>query len=443
MKNIISKVGKTVMPSKIVTKTKNEISKQAFELVQDQVEKFSEVLDLEFGGSFAKDTWLPKDADIDIFIKFKNSTSEEKFEKISKKIGFAALKAYSPYVRYSEHPYVEAKIKDTKINVVPFYDVKSGEWKSAADRSPFHARFMKKSLTSQMKKEVRVLKEFLKANGIYGAEIAKQGFSGYVSEVLILNFGSFENVVKSISKIKENKTIGETSKRFETSLVIMDPIDSNRNLAAAISDENLGRFILICRAFNENPSMKFFNKKNLKLSRKHWENLLVVKFDFKARSPDIIWGQIKRATSSLATQLELGGFDVLRSNAYADQKNHACLFFLLESIKISKTYSKKGPDFFRDMDSKSFILKNLKNTELMWIGKNRKIVSLERRRHVDASKFMTEFLKRNIQTGIPKGLQSDFKNGFKVSVGYKSLGKSIKEAANDLVSTDGSILHFN
>ena len=48
------------------------------------------------------------------------------------------MKKYSPYVRYSEHPYVEAKIKNTKINVVPFYDVKIGEWKSAADRSPFH-----------------------------------------------------------------------------------------------------------------------------------------------------------------------------------------------------------------------------------------------------------------------------------------------------------------
>ena len=42
--------------------------------------------------------------------------AEDKFEKISKKIGLESLKKYSPYVRYSEHPYVEAKIKNTKIN---------------------------------------------------------------------------------------------------------------------------------------------------------------------------------------------------------------------------------------------------------------------------------------------------------------------------------------
>ena len=79
----------------------------------------------------------------------------------------------------------------------------------------------------------------------------------------------------------------------------------------------------------------------------------------------------------------------------------------------------------------------------MWIGNNRKIISLERRKHVDASKFTSEFLRKNIQTGIPKGLQNDFKRGFKVSIGYKNLSKSIKEVANDLVSTDGAILHFN
>jgi tRNA nucleotidyltransferase (CCA-adding enzyme) len=380
---------------------------------------------------------------VDIFIKFEKSTSEEKFENISKKIGFESLKKYSPYVRYSEHPYVEARIKDTKINVVPFYDVKIGEWKSAADRSPFHTKFMKKSLTVKMRNEVRILKTFLKSNGIYGAEIAKQGFSGYVSEVLILNFKSFENLIKSISNIKENQIIGKTTKKFETLIVIIDPIDSNRNLAAAISDENIGKFILISRAFKEKPRLELFKNKKLKVSKKYWDNLLVVKFDFKSRSPDVIWGQIKRATSSLVIQLELGGFTVLRSKSYTDQVREAYLLFFLKSTKISNIYSKNGPEFFRESGSKSFISKNLKNTELMWIGTNGKIISLEKRKHTDAVKFMSEFLKKNLQTGMPKGLLADFKRGFRVSIGNKNLSKSIKEEAGELISTDGALLYFN
>ncbi len=443
MKQIISKISKTVIPSKIAEESKKKIAEIAFSLVKKEIEKYSEVIGLEFGGSFAKGTWITKDADIDIFIKFKQNVSEEKFEKISKKIGFDSLKKYSPYVRYSQHPYVEAKIMNTKINVVPCYDVKMGEWKSAADRSPFHTKFMEKSLTSKMRNEVRVLKIFLKSNGIYGAEIAKQGFSGYISEVLILEFGSFENLIKSISKIKEKQIIGKTIKKFDTSIVVIDPIDNNRNLAAAISNENIGKFILISRAFKEKTSLEFFKIKKSKISNKFWNNLLVVKFDFKARSPDIIWGQIKRATSTLSTQLELGGFTVLRSKSHTDQQKEAYLLFFLKATKINEIYSKNGPEFFREDSTRSFIAKNLKNAELVWVGNNRKIISLEKRNHTDAVNFMKEFLKKNLQVGIPKGLQSDFKRGFKISIGNKNLSKSIKEEAAELISVDGTLLHFN
>ena len=443
MKQVISKIGKSVVPTKSIEKSKNSIAKIAYDLVENEIEKYSEVLGLEFGGSFAKGTWLSKDADVDIFVKFKKSTSEENFEKNSKKIGFDSLKKYSPYVRYSEHPYVEAKIKDTKINVVPFYDVKLGEWKSAADRSPYHTKFMKKSLTPKMQNEVRILKTFLKSNGIYGAEIAKQGFSGYISEVLILNFKSFENTIKSISEIKENQIIGKATKKFDTSIVIIDPIDSNRNLAAAISDENIAKFVLISRVFREKPKLVLFQNKKSKISKKYWNNLLVIKFDYKPRSPDVIWGQIKRATTSLSTQLELGGFTVLRSKAHSDQIKEAYLLFFLESTKISDTYSKNGPEFFRESSSKSFISKNLKNSELMWIQNNGKIISLEKRKNTEAVKFLTEFLKKNLQTGMPKGLIADFKQGFRISIGTKNLSKSIKEEAGELISTDGTLLYFN
>ena len=225
--------------------------------------------------------------------------------------------------------------------------------------------------------------------------------------------------------------------------MIIDPIDSNRNLAAAISDENIGKFILVCRAFKENPKAEFFKNKKSKISKKYWENLLSIKFSFKTRSPDIIWGQIKRATSSLSTQLELAGFTVLRSKAYTDQQKEAYLFFFLESAKISNVHVKNGPQFFREDSSKSFISKNLSNAELIWVGKNKKILALEKRQHTDAGKFMTEFLKNNLQTGIPKGLQTDFKRGFKIGVGEKGLGKSIKEVASELISTDGTFLYFN
>ena len=71
------------------------------------------------GGSFAKGTWLKGDADIDIFIKIDTSVNDKEFEKIAIQTGYQSLKEYKPYLRYSEHPYVEAFVKG--IRVISFH----------------------------------------------------------------------------------------------------------------------------------------------------------------------------------------------------------------------------------------------------------------------------------------------------------------------------------
>ena len=444
MKAVVEKAKKFSVPSKKLEREKTTVAKLAFNLVRKQVAKYSQITGVEFGGSYVKGTWLPKKADVDIFIKFQKSTSDKKFVEISKRIGFDSMKKYKPYVRYSEHPYVEAEIKGTKVNVVPCYDVKKGQWQSAADRSPFHTKFMLESLTGVMKNEVRLLKNFLSSNKIYGSEIAKQGISGYVTEVLILHYGSFQNVIQAIAKLKKNHVVGKPTKKFDTSIIIIDPIDSNRNLGAAISNENLGRFILASRAFMKKPSVSFFKlKQKKKTFKKNLENAILIQFSYKKRSPDIIWGQVKRAASSLAVQLDIEGFKVLRFAGIADEKNNAYLIFLLKSIIIEEDFLRDGPDYFFETESETFISKNSKNS-MMWIGSNRKILSLQKRHHNDVRLFIKDLLKNHLnKSGIPKGLKEDVKKGFKVLPARKATGKSIKEAITEIVSTDATILSLN
>ncbi len=414
MKKIIEQVRKNVIPSKKLEKEKSLVASIAFDLIQKQVSKFPQVLQVEFGGSYAKGTWLPEKTDVDIFLKFNKSTLENEFASIAKKIGISAMKKYNPYVRYSEHPYVEAHIKGTRVNVVPCYDVTKGEWQSAADRSSFHTAFMLESLSGQMKNDVRLLKEFLKCNNVYGAEIAKQGFSGYVAEVLVWNFRSFENVIKQFATIKRGQIIGKSSKKFDTPIVIMDPVDEQRNLAAAISIENIGKLVLSCREFLKKPSILFFKPK--KSSKKVLKDSFVVKFNYKARSPDIIWGQIKRAASALSTQMEVEGFNVLRHIAFSDEKKHACLIFEFESLEIPRDMVHEGPEFFSEADSNSFITKNSKKSEMLWINNKGKILSLQKRKHSNAKSFLQDLLKNNLdRSGVPKGLKSDIKKGFTIT----------------------------
>ncbi len=441
MNQILKQAEKTIIPSEKLQREKDAIVERVVKLVQKQVTNYPQIAGIEIGGSFAKGTWLPEKADVDIFIKFRANVSEKEFSELGKKIGFSTLKGYGPYVRYAEHPFVEAQINDTKVNLVPCYDVLEGNWKSSADRSPFHTRYMIRSLSAQMKNDVRLLKAFLKANGIYGAEIARQGFSGYVAEVLVLNFGSFEGVIKAISKLKQGQIIGNAAKSFDTPIVIMDPVDANRNLGAAISTENVGKFVLAARAFLKKPSMSFFipKKRSQKASSTSLKNILVLTFRYKQRSPDIIWGQLKRAATSITTQIEQEGFSVLRRSAVISENNTASLLFLLKSRKLDQHHVRTGPDFFTAAHVEKFVESNKKKSTTMWISGEGKIHSLQRRTNIDAVLFLKNLIKKNLaKSGVPVGLKNDIKK-FRITDGNKITSKSIKEAAQELVSTDETI----
>ena len=229
------------------------VAEEAKRLVEHS--RTPEVRDVIFGGSFAKGTWLRGDADIDIFVKIDPSVSEERFEKLGVEIGSNALKKYGPKLRYSDHPYVEAIVRGTRINIVPCYDVQKGQWKSAADRSPFHTQYITETLDAARKEQVRLLKKFLKSAGIYGAEISTGGFSGYVSEVLIAKYGLLKDALAAAAEFKQEQVISvgdydkDVAKGFSSPLVIIDPIDPRRNLGTAVSPESAGRLTLAARAF--------------------------------------------------------------------------------------------------------------------------------------------------------------------------------------------------
>ena len=432
------------IPTKIKNEKLNSVANTAMKLVSKEITKYTEITSIHYGGSYAKGTWTSEKPDIDIFVKFKKSTSEKKFKSISKKIGFNALKKFKPYTRYSEHPFVEAVIKNIKINIVPCYDVKAGEWKSAADRSTFHTEFILENLSGPLKDDVRILKYFMSVNGIYGAEIAKQGFSGYVAEVLVYYFGSFTNVLKEIAKLKNDNAIGKPRKKFDSTIIIIDPVDSNRNLGAAISTENVGKFILLSRAFINKPSIQFFRNQRKKLSSKNiLNNMLVLKFQYKKSPDDTIAGQIRRAVNSLSSQMEIAGFKILRNSSLTLEKNHAALLFLMDSLTISENQTHDGPSVFEENFSTKFVSINRKKSRIMWIGNNAKIMTLQKRSHTSAKLFLNDLIQNHLnKSGIPNGIKSDIKN-MKITTGNNIADKSIKEVILELVTTNDKIFHSN
>src|SRR6185503_3239059 len=342
------------------------VAEKCKRLVEEQVIGNEDIVGVVFGGSFAKGTWLRGDADIDIFVKMSSSVDLDRFEEMGKSIGLLALRKYSPKLRYSDHPYVEAVLDGTRVNVVPCYDVEQGKWKSAADRSPFHTEYIIRNFDAELKRETRLLKSFLKSAGIYGAEISVGGFSGYVSEVLVMKYKSFTGVLAAAAELSlrqvistDDKYDSDVVKGFTSPVIIIDPIDDRRNLGTAISPESVGKFILVARSFLSSPSLRFFRgfSRTGTTAKRLLPNIMIVEFRHRERSPDIIWGQLKRTVSAIKKQLELADFQVVRATCITDEKSSAVMAFLLDSITLPPFAKRKGPEVFRRQDSSSFLSK--------------------------------------------------------------------------------------
>jgi tRNA nucleotidyltransferase (CCA-adding enzyme) len=415
--NLISKALSLCQPTHSEEARIIKIAQEVKMHVDNHVAELDDVVDVVFGGSFAKGTWLPHHADIDIFVKIKPSVAVEKFEQMGREIGSESLKNFGPKLRYSDHPYVEAFVNKIRVNVVPCYDVQQGKWQSAADRSPFHTQFIKSHFDDEKRRQVRLLKKFFKSIGIYGAEIATEGFSGYVSEVLLLKYSSFERVLYSAAREWQNKQIIAVSdydsdfvKTFNNPLIIIDPVDSRRNLGTAISPESVAKLVLAARRFLEKPSLEFFKEGNKKKRHYYYyphrrslnkkkklllPNVLVVEFSHKTKSPDIIWGQLKRTTNAIAKQLELARFEVLRSSCITDEKHSAALAFLLESIILPPYTKRRGPEVFRRDDTTAFLSNTKSKPIAIWADKEMKITMLVERKATDARKFVRSLLLLN------------------------------------------------
>ncbi|HZO11292.1 MAG TPA: CCA tRNA nucleotidyltransferase [Nitrososphaeraceae archaeon] len=448
--NSIDEVTRMISESSIPPKSKqNELEKISKE-IQKGIMNFNDkrILEVIVGGSFAKGTWLENDTDIDFFVMIEPTVERNQFEELGKSVGFYALKKYSPYLRYSEHPYVEGKVNGIRINIVPCYKVQLNKWKSAADRSPFHTIFMETKLNEFLKSEVRVLKKFLKSIGIYGSQISVSGFSGYVTEVLILKYGSFRDVLQTFAELKPNYIVSLESpdqsaiEKFRSPIIIIDPIDSNRNLGAAISAECLAKFVLASRLFLKAPSTKFFiksSRSNTKIISDIKSNLLIIDFKIQIRSPDILWGQLKKKLTSISNQLASTGFEIIKKFCFTDEQEQAVFIFMIKHTNLSKINLNVGPKIFLKNETDSYIKKRGKKSIMTWTD-DMTIVSIEERDKISIKEHANQIIQNDLESGNPIGISLDLKNGYSIYIGNeKKLSSFISSAINHMVR-DGEFI---
>ena len=327
-------------------------------------------------GSVAKDTWLSDSLDIDIFMRLPTSIPRKSLGDIGLKIAKKAAGDAEQLERFAEHPYLEIFIDGHRVDIVPCYDAKPGEWQSATDRTPYHTDYIKTHLDKQLLGEVRLLKKFMQGIDVYGAEIKVGGFSGYLCELLIMKFGSFTKTVHAFARYNRRVVIDledfyadrekELSLLFPEPLVIVDPVDKGRNVASAVQPQKLYTFIGASREFLKKPSQDFFYPpKPMVLSAEALKNQLasrgssivfLVMGELKA-VPDVLWGQLYKSKRSLRTLLELNDYKVLKDAVWSNEKTLSVFIFELEERTLPDIKKHLGPPLEREAECEKYLSK--------------------------------------------------------------------------------------
>lgn len=412
--------------------------------LKDQIKRLKIDAYPELEGSVAHGTWVSGERDIDIFILFPPQTPLDEVKKTGMELAKEASEG-KWRERYAEHPFIEAAVDGYRVDIVPCYKISThSERVTSVDRTPLHTEYLSIRLKEKDKNEVILLKAFMKGVGVYGAELKINGFSGYLCELLILRYGSIEEVLKGVLKWETQHVIDiekyyddkETPKMiFNEPLIFIDPIDPTRNVAAAVSKERIGDLKGATRAFLTEPSVKFFKPKRPEpmradqlrnLMRDRGTDTVFVIIPCQKISPDIVWGELMKSSKALKKLLELHDFQVLNYESWSDEDTKAVIVIELTSADLPSIEVHEGP-IAGDPNQDKFLDKHLRSEKRVagpWVKDGRWHVELKRD-STNAKRLIEEKLREENPTAL--GLSKD-------------IGKWMKEGGN--IALNEEVLPF-
>ncbi len=388
----------------------------------DEVLKNYPHLEYRFLGSYARNTWLKGNLEIDVFILFPEETPKEELERVGLEIGKAVVDEYE--LRYAAHPYVHGIVKGVEVDVVPCYKLKSAEKiKSAVDRTPFHHDWLKDRIRGK-ENDVRLLKKFLKVAGIYGAEYKVRGFSGYLCELLIVFYGSFLEVIRNATEWTRNTVIdvpaGKVYRR-KGEFFVIDPVDPKRNVAANLSLDNLAKFVQLCREFLKKPSLDYFVEKEPEIPsdeiiaeeiESRGTGLCAVVFEKPNIVEDNLYPQLEKACRRINDFLRRENFLPLRAGYFADESK-CVLMFETQVRELSKIRRHEGPPFEEEEHVERFLRKERKYKPFIEGGKFWVYVERKNWKVEDA---ISDLIRREWRS-MGKNVGEMLKEGFEVLTG--------------------------
>lgn len=418
-----------------------EFSNGLMDIIKDYAKKKDIDVECRLVGSVAKKTSLIGKADIDIFMSFPLEYPEEDLKDYGLMLGEYCIDKVGgrKEKRYASHPYMTGLFDEYEVDFVPCYRIRdASQLKSAVDRTILHTDYILSHMTDRQADEVLLLKKFMGCVNTYGANYKVSGFSGYLCELLILEYDSFENLIENACNWKYRETIDledyKTANKFNHPLIAIDPTDANRNVSAALTRQKYSEFIIAARNFKENPSEEYFENRKINTTEEELRNLfdkrstktLILSFNVPQLPTDVIYPQINKTRESLVKLSNQNDFKVLEDKYYINEdKNtaHIIIEYEIDSINDSKIHY--GPQVHDIENSISF---NRKYPDAY--VKEDKWISLTKREFTNIEDLINSMLKKeNIhKIKIGKNVKNEILSEYQLI--------DIKEYLNDACEYD-------
>ena len=360
-----------IKPTEDEKRQLNEVSSKVIDYLQGLCDSDNLNANVALVGSVAKNTALKGKSDIDIFIAFPLDTDKKFLKEKGLELAHKCCDEFGSDAEhhFASHPYVTTEIEGFEVDIVPCYAIEDGiQLKSAVDRTILHTRYVKANLKEGQEDEVLLLKRFMAMTGTYGSEFKVGGFAGYLCELLIIHYDTFENTLKNAINWKYGHSIDlesyGTSKKFNDPLIVIDPTDKNRNVGAALRLEKLAEFIQSARnyIFSQNkkdyfyPLMRNLNKDDvLSEFKSRNSDFIAIKFKIPNIPLDTLHPQLRKTTEALERKLNGEEFNVFKADYWSDEILNCIILLEMASSTLNDVKVNVGPKVFINQACENFV----------------------------------------------------------------------------------------
>ncbi|MBI2549728.1 CCA tRNA nucleotidyltransferase [Candidatus Woesearchaeota archaeon] len=324
------------------------------------------------GGSGAKGTWLRGMHDIDVFACFDYEKYKEKSGELSEFVAAAMKKTFSKHERlHGSRDYFRVHFSGYNFEIVPILRItRASQAKNITDASLLHSAWVRRKISKKaaLADDVRLTKAFCKAQRVYGAESHIRGFSGYACEVLTVYYGSFLKLVttaagqwkKQVEACK--KIVVDAEKHYkghdplrelneakvQSELIVIDPVQKDRNATAALSNETLQRFIEAAGDFLKKPGREFFERQEITIEdikqKAKGKKLVIVEAAPNKGKEDVVGAKLLKAHEHLLKELLENGFAVKDTGWEWDKsKKREAMFWYITEKSEPEAEVRYGP----------------------------------------------------------------------------------------------------